>query len=73
MTTIDVPQPLLDLLGHPAPADREVALSAVIELFREGRISLGRAAEILGLTRHEMIDEMGRRKVPLLGLDENGR
>lgn len=71
MPKIEVPEQLLKALTGPMPAERDVVLSAVIELVREGRISLGRAAEILGVPRAELIDEFGRRKVPLLGLDDD--
>jgi predicted HTH domain antitoxin len=67
---IEVPEQLLKLLPDPKNLEREVVLSAVIELIREGRISLGRGAEILGMSRVELIDELGRRKVPLLTLEE---
>jgi predicted HTH domain antitoxin len=70
VSKIDIPDDLLKLVAGPLPPEREVVLSAVIELVREGRISLGRAAEILGLTRVQLIDELGRRKVPLLTLEE---
>jgi predicted HTH domain antitoxin len=70
---IEVPEQLLKILPDPRNLEREVVLSAVIELIREGRISLGRGAEILGLSRVELIDELGRRKVPLLTLEEETR
>jgi predicted HTH domain antitoxin len=73
MAKIEVPEQLLRILSAPGPAGRDVVLSAVIELIREGRISLGRGAEILGMSRVQLIDELGRRKVPLLALDEDGQ
>ena len=73
MAKIEVPEQLLKILPDPKNLEREVVLSAVIELIREGRISLGRGAEILGMSRVELIDELGRRKVPLLTLEEETR
>jgi predicted HTH domain antitoxin len=72
MATIEVPEQLLKVFAGSGPADRDVVLSAVIELIREGRISLGRGAEVLGLSRSQLIDELGRRKVPVLTLEEDG-
>ncbi len=70
MSKIEVPEQLLKILSGPLPADRDVVLSAVIELVREGRISLGRAAEVLDMSRIQLLDELGRRKVPILAIDE---
>ena len=36
-----------------------------IELFREGLISIGKASEIAGVTRNEMMDLLGERKIHL--------
>ncbi len=72
MAKIEVPEQLLKVFAGSGPADRDVVLSAVIELIREGRISLGRGAEVLGLSRSQLIDELGRRKVPILSLEEDG-
>jgi predicted HTH domain antitoxin len=72
MAKIEVPEQLLKVFSGPGAADRDVVLSAVIELIREGRISLGRGAEVLGLSRSHLIDELGRRKVPILTLEEDG-
>ena len=72
MSKIEVPEQLLKMFSGPGPADRDVILSAVIELIREGRISLGRGAEVLGMSRPELLDELGRRRVPILTLEEDG-
>jgi len=36
-----------------------------IELFREGFVSIGKASEIAEVTRNEMMDLLGERKIPL--------
>ena len=72
MASIEIPEQLLQVFAGPGPAERDVVLSAVIELIREGRISLGRGAEVLGMSRSELIEELGRRKVPILTLDADG-
>lgn len=70
MAKIEVPEQLLKVFSGSGPADRDVVLSAVIELIREGRISLGRGADVLGMSRNQLIDELGRRKVPILTLED---
>lgn len=36
-----------------------------VELYREGFISMGKAAEIAGLSRSEMMDLLNERRVPI--------
>lgn len=36
-----------------------------LELFREGKVSVGKASEIAGLTRNEMLDLLAFKKIPL--------
>jgi predicted HTH domain antitoxin len=36
----------------------------VLDLLREGQISQGKAAELLGINRYEMLDLMARHKIP---------
>lgn len=36
-----------------------------VELFREGMISIGKAAEISGISKHEMMDALASKKIPL--------
>jgi len=43
----------------------ELRLLIAIELYREGLISLGKAAEVAGLGIREFLYELGKRKVPL--------
>ncbi len=42
-----------------------VAKNFIIELYREGVISIGKAAELLGLTKLEMMGILKDRKIPL--------
>jgi predicted HTH domain antitoxin len=41
----------------------------VMELLREHRLSQGKAAEILGISRYELIDLMTNHRVPVIDLD----
>lgn len=36
-----------------------------IEMFREGMVSIGKAAEIAGVSRHKIMDLLAERKIPL--------
>jgi predicted HTH domain antitoxin len=67
--TVDLPAELLDLLA-PADGSRDAAARlselAVIELFREERISMGRAARLLGFSPGAFVDLLGRHGVPYL-------
>jgi len=36
-----------------------------LELFREGLVSVGKASEIAGLTRNDMLDLLASKKIPL--------
>ena len=42
---------------------------AVVELFREGRLSSGKAAEILGITRVEFLALLSHLRVPFFDQD----
>ncbi len=48
----------------PKP-ERELLLFAVIELYREGRLSLGKAAEFAGLSVREFLYKPRKRDVPI--------
>jgi len=44
---------------------KEWKLQRAVELYREGSVTLSRAAEIAEISIWEMIDVLGKRKVPL--------
>ncbi|MGZ8216450.1 UPF0175 family protein [Methylomagnum sp.] len=48
----------------PQEFSREVKAAAVVQWYAEGRISQGKGAELLKLSRAEFLDELHRRKVP---------
>ncbi|GAB6101145.1 UPF0175 family protein [Thermococcus atlanticus] len=57
------PEAFRDFLG-PKP-ERELVLLAAIELYREGKLSLGKAAEFAGLSVREFLYELRKRDVPI--------
>lgn len=44
---------------------KAVKLYLAIELYREGKISLGKASEIAGITKEEMMEVLSRKKIPI--------
>ncbi|WP_258083773.1 UPF0175 family protein [Thermococcus thermotolerans] len=57
------PEAFRDFLG-PKP-ERELVLLAAIELYREGKLSLRKAAEFAGLSVREFLYELRKRDVPI--------
>ena len=49
--------------GDEARFGHEMYEAAVVQWFDKGRISQGRAAELLGLSRAELFDVLGRQEV----------
>jgi predicted HTH domain antitoxin len=49
--------------------ETKVKEALVMELLREHRLSQGKAAEILGISRHKLFDLMTNHRVPVIGLD----
>ena len=49
--------------------ETKVKEALVMEPLREHRLSQGKAAEILGLSRHELSDLMTNHRVPAIDLD----
>ena len=48
--------------------ETKVKQALVAELLREHRLSQGKAAELLGLSRHELFDLMAKHHVPVIDL-----
>jgi predicted HTH domain antitoxin len=64
--TVQIPQEALDLAGLKDQSDSERArLLVALELFREERVSLGRAAELAGVGVEEFMEVSAHRQVPL--------
>lgn len=61
MITIQPPADLDDL----DRVLREAKEQSVLELLREGKVSSGRAAELLGTTKHDVLVWMSARGIPV--------
>jgi predicted HTH domain antitoxin len=68
---VDLPEDLLQAANvnakthSPASTSREVAKLLALELYREGSISLGRGAELCGVSQAEFMQFSAQREVAL--------
>jgi len=64
--TIDLPEGAFSALRRsPTEFAREMRIAAAVQWYAEQVVSQEKAAEIAGLSRAELIDELSRRKVPV--------
>jgi predicted HTH domain antitoxin len=76
MKTINLPLEVSDrfheTLGLATPEQVPDALKFLlaVKLFEEGRMSLGRAAELCGMGKIAFMEELGRRRIPVVNWDE---
>ena len=61
---LELPEELVESFGSAEAATRRAKEALVVELLRDGRISQSRAGELLGVTRWDVLDLMGRYGVP---------
>ena len=66
---IELPEEIVELFGEK---ELEASLKkwAVLELVRAGKLSSGKAAEILGITRWEFMELMSSHDVPMADFPE---
>jgi predicted HTH domain antitoxin len=67
--TIEVMLPddvFVTLRKSPNEVAHDVRVAAAVEWYAEGLVSQGRAAELAGLSRAEFLDELAKRKVPVI-------
>jgi predicted HTH domain antitoxin len=58
-------------LGNVALEERDAVVDIAIGLYKREAVSLGRAAEVAGITSVEMLAELGRRHIPInYGVEE---
>jgi predicted HTH domain antitoxin len=69
MQTIEVMLPedvFLALRKSPGEVASDVRVAAAAEWYAEGLVSQGKAAELAGLSLPEFLDELAKRKVPVI-------
>ena len=52
-------------LGNVALSERDALVDIAIGLYKREAVSLGRAAELTGLSSPEFLNELGRRHIPI--------
>ena len=58
-------------LGNVALDERDAVVDIAIGLYKREAVSLGRAAEVAGISSVEMLGELGRRHIPInYGVEE---
>jgi predicted HTH domain antitoxin len=58
-------------LGNVPLDERDAVVDIAIGLYKRQSVSLGRAAEVAGITSVELLAELGRRHIPInYGLDQ---
>ena len=64
--TVQLPESLVESLGGAQKAAEEIAQVAVLSLVRSGKISTGKGAELLRLSRADFLDLMAAYEVPVI-------
>jgi predicted HTH domain antitoxin len=67
---VEIPQELRDIGFTEEEICREVPTLLVIKRFREGVISSGRGAQILGISRREFLALLGKDGIPIFDPDD---
>ncbi len=65
-TKIELPRSIMDICDvDEEELPEEITKNFIIELYREGTISLGKTAEFLGMTKSELMVLLNERDIPL--------
>ncbi len=68
--TIELPEEALSALREtPDRFAAEMRFAAAVQWYHQGRISGSKAAQIAGMTRLELLDELARRRLDVLKID----
>ena len=62
--TFDLPEEIVALVGSPDVVAAKARLALLMELLKEGVISQGQVAEILGITRADILHLLGEHGIP---------
>ena len=60
--TVTIPS---ERLGNVPLSERDAVVDIAIGLYKREQVSLGRAAEVAGLSSVELLAELGRRRIPI--------
>lgn len=62
---LDLPPDLLKLLQEMGDVQQAIKECVVLELYRRGEISTGKAAKFLGMSYRQFIDLLAKHKIPI--------
>ncbi len=62
--TVELPDALVELLGSAESLAVQARRALVLDLLRQGQVSQGKAARLLGLTRYDILDLMVQYEIP---------
>lgn len=69
--TVELDEPLVQALSLlDRPLDQAVREAVVLDLYRRGTISSGKAAQLLGMAKLDFIQMAGRLGIPYFQLDD---
>lgn len=68
--TVKVPSDIVGIIGEHKNVEKESRILIATELYREGEISVGRAAELAALAFEDFIEELKYRKMKIYSLLE---
>ena len=70
--TLELPEEVFSALRlSPDEFSREMRLAAAIHWYQRAQLSGSKAAQIAGLTRLEFLDELARRKLDVIVVDDD--
>ena len=69
---VELPASVVTRLGFGSSAElaADLRVTLAVRLFEEGRLSLGKAAELASMHKADFMDELGRRKVSVFNWDD---
>lgn len=62
--TIEIPDEIINLLGSEEEAVKEVKEALVLDLVRRGKVSKGKAAELVGISLWDLPDLLAKYRIP---------
>lgn len=66
---LELPEELLNLFDSQETANREAREAFVLDLLRQEKISQGKAAELLGVTRWDLPELLSKHHIPAISLE----
>ena len=68
--TVEIPDDVLNFWGTERQLAKTLSQLSVVELVREGKLSTGKACELLGISRWEFMELLAHHNVPTANFSE---